>query len=268
VSEPVLVDVQDGVGVITLNRPDRRNALTLDMLSMIGTALADLEANPSVGAVVLTGAGGAFCGGGDVKAFAARGGAGAGDLSPADLITRQHRMERETVGRLSEFTKPTLAALPGAVAGAGLGLALACDLRVGSTATFLVAGFAAVGLPGDYGVAWLLTRLAGPARTRRFMLLGERLDLPAAREWGLVDRVADPGQETVTALALAAGLAAGPREALAAMKQNLLDAERLDLAGAMEREVPRHIHAGRSDEHRAALAAFTAKAAARTAQPR
>jgi 2-(1,2-epoxy-1,2-dihydrophenyl)acetyl-CoA isomerase len=256
----LLAHVERGVGVVTLNRPERRNALSPEMLAGLAAVLAELEAADDVRALVLTGAGGAFCAGGDVKAFAARGGEGGGATVPhEERITRQQAMQRATVGRLHEFAKPTVGALPGAVAGAGLGLALACDLRIGQPGTLFATGFGKVGLSGDYGATWLLTQLVGPARARRAMFLGERIDAATAERWGMLDWIVAPAEVTGFAVATAAELAAGSPESMAAMKQNLLDAQRHGLAEAMDREVPRHLACGLTDNHREAVRAFVEK---------
>jgi 2-(1,2-epoxy-1,2-dihydrophenyl)acetyl-CoA isomerase len=256
----LLAHVERGVGVLTLNRPDRRNALSPDMVRALAAALAELEAADDVRALLLTGAGAAFCAGGDVKAFAARGGEGGGtDVPHEERIANQQAMQRATVGRLYAFAKPTVAALPGAAAGAGLGFALACDLRVGCAATVLATAFGKVGLSGDYGTTWLLTRLAGPARARRALFLGERIDAATAHDWGLLDWVVESGEPAGFALELAAELAAGSPEALAAMKQNLLDTDRVDLDEAMAREVPRHLACGLTENHKEAVQAFVEK---------
>ena len=258
----LLARVEEGVRVVVLNRPERRNALTLGMLQALADVLAVLEQAPDVGAVLLTGAGPAFCAGGDVKVFAEHGAAGADGAAGVSLeerIADQRALQRATTGRLHACAKPTIAALPGAVAGAGLGLALACDLRVGSAATVFATAFAKVGLPGDYGSTWLLNRLVGPARARRLLFLGEKLEAATALEWGLLDWLVAPGDEIDVAQRRAATLAAGPRQAYLAMKQNLLDAERFGLAEAMDREVPRHLACRLTDDHQEAVRAFVEK---------
>ncbi|WP_395108244.1 enoyl-CoA hydratase-related protein [Actinomadura sp. SCN-SB] len=263
----LLIRVEGGVGIVTLNRPARRNALSPEMVQGLAEILQEWERDDEIGAVVLTGAGQGFCAGGDVKAFAERGGEGGGSpLGPEERAARQVASQRATVERLHAMVKPTIAALPGPAAGAGLGLALACDFRLGSDRADLVTAFARVGLSGDYGVAWLLSRLAGGARARRALLLGERIRAVDAVAAGLLDRVVeDPLAE---AIALAGALAQGPRFALARIKENLLDAERLGLAEAMEREVSRHQACGGTAEHREALAAFVEKRAPRFARTR
>jgi 2-(1,2-epoxy-1,2-dihydrophenyl)acetyl-CoA isomerase len=256
----LLARVQDGVGVLTLNRPERRNALSAAIFEGLAATLARWEADDAVGAVLLTGAGGAFCAGGDVKGFAERGGEGGGHTaSIEERAARQQASQHATTGRLHGFAKPTIAALPGAAAGAGIGLALACDLRVGCERSSFVGAFGRVGLSGDYGAIWGMVRLAGPARARQAMFLGERVDAVTALDWGLLNWLVPTDELEPFALTTAAGLAAGPRQALASMKANLLDAEQLDLAAAMDREVPRHLACGVTDDHREAVRAFVEK---------
>jgi 2-(1,2-epoxy-1,2-dihydrophenyl)acetyl-CoA isomerase len=258
----LLARVERGVAVLTLNRPERRNALSAAMLRALADTLDEVAGADDVGAVLLTGAGGGFCAGGDVKGFAERGGeAGGSGGSVEERTARQLESQHATTGRLHAFAKPTVAALPGAAAGAGIGLALACDLRVGCERSAFVGAFGKVGLSGDYGAIWGLTRLVGPARARELMLLGERLDAATALDWGLLNRVVPTEELGAFALTTAAGLAAGPRQALASMKANLLDAEQLDLAAAMAREVPRHQACGSTDDHREAVRAFVEKRA-------
>lgn len=261
-TDDLLARVEHGVAVLTLNRPERRNALSAPMLRALAATLDQVEGADDVGALLLTGAGGGFCAGGDVKGFAERGGEAGGHSEPAaERAARQLESQQATTGRLHEFAKPTVAALPGAAAGAGVGLALACDLRVGCDRSAFVGAFGKVGLSGDYGAIWGLTRLVGPARARQLMFLGERLDAVTALGWGLLNWVVPNDELGAFALATATGLATGPRQALASMKANLLDAERLDLAEAMAREVPRHQACGATDDHREAVAAFVEKRA-------
>ena len=258
-TDDVLARVEDGVGVIVLNRPERRNAVAPETLNTLVKVIAELEADDSVGALLLTGAGDAFCAGGDVKGFAARGGAGGGGLTAEERTERQLTWQQGIIGRLHAMPKPTIAAVSGAAAGAGLGLALACDLRVGSPKTVMATSFLKVALPGDFGTAWLLSRLAGPSRARRLLFSGERLDGQSAYELGLLDWLVDPEKVVDEAMALAVRLASGPRFALSRMKENLLDAEKLDLDTAMQREVARYIECGTTDEHKEALQAFVEK---------
>ena len=243
--------VEDGVAVVVLDRPPRRNALTPGMVGGLGRVLAEVEVDDEVGAVVLTGAGGAFCAGGDVKAMAE-----AGDWSSAQLLERQRRSQREVCGRLWRMPKPVLAALPGPAAGAGLGIALACDLRYAASSAVLTTAFAKVGLSGDYGVAWFLTRLVGTAKARELLFLSARLDAGAALELGLVNAVLPDDELLPHVLETARSLAAGPRVALGLMKANLALALSADLEVAMDAEVAHHVTSKGTADHAEAARAF------------
>ncbi|TLP93672.1 enoyl-CoA hydratase [Nesterenkonia salmonea] len=256
----ILTSVSQGVGTITLNRPDRRNALSPAMVDGLSQALTDMEADSAVGAVLLTGAGGAFCSGGDVQEFEARGGEG-GSGDTVDKETEQQQLQRQlaTVGRLYRFPKPVVAALPGAVAGAGMGFALAADLRIGSPRTLFATAFAGVGLGGDFGVAWLLHQLVGPAKARELMFLSPRVRGEECLQLGLVNTLVEEDQLNDRAVEIATQLAHGPSAALAAMKQNLLQAPHSTLEDAMGPEVARHKETGLTQDHKNAVSAFVQK---------
>lgn len=251
----LLARVDDGVGVVTLSRPERRNALTPGMLEALGWVLGQLEADPDVGAVVLTGAGGAFCAGGDVKGFAER---GAGP-APAGSEQRQRASQRATSARLWRMSTPTVAMLPGAAAGAGLSLALACDLRYAAVSAVLTTAFAKVGLSGDYGSAWFLVRLVGPARARELLYLSPRLSADEAAALGLVERVLPDDALEAHVRGVARQLADGPRVALSGMKANVALAVTAGLEEYMDAEVARHVGAYATDDHAEAARAFVEK---------
>ena len=254
-TDELLARVHDGIAVLTLNRPERRNALSRVLLDALARTLGEVEADDEVACVVLTGAGGAFCAGGDVKDMAA-----AGDDLPFDaLVQRQRRNHHETAGRLHRMPKPTIAALPGPAAGAGLALALACDLRYAADTAFLTTAFARVGFAGDYGGTWFLTQLVGPAKARELYLFSERLDAQEALRLGLVNEVfaADALEDEVRARA--GRLAAGPRLAHRYMKENLNRALTGTLEEALDLEATHHLHTGTTEDHREAARAFVEK---------
>jgi 2-(1,2-epoxy-1,2-dihydrophenyl)acetyl-CoA isomerase len=256
-SADLLASVEAGVGTVVLNRPASRNAITGEMLTVLGEVLERFDRAPEVGAIVLTGAGGAFCSGGDVSGFADRGGdTPVGTETSADWCVRRLATQRATVGRLHATDTPSIAALTGATAGAGLSLALACDLRVGSPSTMVSSAFVKVGLPGDFGVSWLLRRLVGPSTAARVMLLSERLDGDQAAALGLIDFFVPADQVGAEAQRLGAVLAAAPRGAVAAIRQNLRDGAALDLDAAMVAEVRRYRACADSTEHQDAVRAF------------
>jgi 2-(1,2-epoxy-1,2-dihydrophenyl)acetyl-CoA isomerase len=259
--------VDQGVGVLTMNRPERRNALSGAMTAAMARALAQFEVDDEVGCVVLTGAGGAFCAGGDVKAMAENtdnGGRGAGGPETRrstidESIHLQRLNQRATAGRLYEMPKPTIAALPGAAAGAGLSLALACDLRYAAESAVLTTAFARVGFAGDYGGTWFLTRLVGPARARELYYLSPRLSAAEADHLGIVNAVFSDDRLEDEVLAIARQLAAGPRVAYRYMKENLNRAVLGEPGECLDMEAAHHIRTGLTEDHREAVAAFLEK---------
>jgi 2-(1,2-epoxy-1,2-dihydrophenyl)acetyl-CoA isomerase len=263
-TDHLLARIDDGVGVVTLNRPERRNALSNEMLRALGDVLAAFEVDEAVGCVVLTGAGGAFCSGGDVKAMA-----GADDSpSPAAAVAptsydgavhRQRLSHRATSGRLWEMPKPTIAMVPGPAAGAGLSLALACDLRYLADTAFLTTAFARVAFAGDYGGTWFLTRLVGAAKARELYYFSDRVSAADAERLGLANAVFPADQLEDEVMARARRLAAGPRVAYRYMKENLNRAVSGDLGECLDLEATHHIHTGRTQDHREASQAFVEK---------
>ena len=259
-SPNLTAEVDDqGVAVITMDRPERRNALTGDMLSGLATALAEVEFDPAVRCVVLTGAGGAFCAGGDVKGFAEGGGAGGGAASWDEGVHTQGHNHKSTSGVLFSMPKPTIAAIPGAAAGAGLSLALACDLRIAVDTAVMTTAFARVGLAGDYGGTWLLTQLVGPAKAKELYFMPERMDMATALDLGIVNTVASADEFDDVWRGTAARLAAGPPIAYRYMKENINRATTSDLTTILELEATHHRHTGTTADHLEASKAFVEK---------
>jgi 2-(1,2-epoxy-1,2-dihydrophenyl)acetyl-CoA isomerase len=259
-TEHLLASVDDGVATLTMNRPERRNALSGEMLEGLAAALAAVELDDSVGCVVLTGAGGAFCAGGDVKSMAASDGAGRGGVDRFDAsIHRQRLMQRATSGRLWDMPKPTIAAIPGAAAGAGLSLALACDLRYAVEEAVFTTAFAKVGFAGDYGGTWFLTRLVGSGKARELYYFADRMTAPEALRIGLVNDVFSSSTFEDEVRARATRLAHGPSVAYRYMKENLNRAVHGELGECLDMEAAHHIRTGRTEDHREAAAAFVEK---------
>jgi 2-(1,2-epoxy-1,2-dihydrophenyl)acetyl-CoA isomerase len=255
-SDDLLEAVKDGVAVLTMNRPARLNAMSHPMLDALLEALPRLASDPDVGVVVLTGAGRAFCAGGDVKAMAEGTEAGVGTLEEKAQGLRS-RME---VSRwLHEMPKPTIAMVRGAAAGAGLSLALACDMRVAGDSARFATAFARVGYSGDFGGSFYLTQLVGTAKARELYFTADILDAEQALALGLVNRVvAEAGLEEET-LALAGRLARGPRVAYRYMKRNMNAAETGTLKDVLDLEAWHHMRCAMTEDHREAARAFVDK---------
>ena len=258
----LLAEVSDGVAVLTMNRPERRNALSEAMLVAMDKTLARCEVDDDVRCVVLTGAGGGFCAGGDVKGMNERPGGAAGASSGAGVdaaIQRQRLSQRATSGRLFEMAKPTIAAISGPAAGAGLALALACDLRYAVEGTVLTTAFARIGLSGDYGGTWFLTQLVGPARAKELYYFSEKLDADEAATLGLVNEVFPFDTFDTEVMNRARHLAAGPTLAYRYMKENINRSVAGDLNQCMDLEVTHHSHTALTVDHREATQAFVDK---------
>ncbi len=258
-TDELLCSVTDHVALITLNNPAKRNALGGNLSPAFRQMLAETEADPDVRVLVVTGAGTAFCAGGDVGGMGATlaGGAARPDV---DAMIRRLQTAQETMSlRLYEYSKPTIAALPGAAAGAGMSIALACDLRVAAHSAMMVPAFGAIGLSGDFGGSWLLAHLIGPGRAKEVYFTGRRILPKEGQELGIFNRVVPDESLLEETIALAAELAAGPPIALRYMKENHNRAMSTDLRTAMRMEADRMIRSMMTEDHKAAAMAFMEK---------
>jgi enoyl-CoA hydratase/carnithine racemase len=253
----VLTERRDNVLVITLNRPEARNAMSDKLTPALRTQIRERGEDAGVGAILITGAGTAFCSGGDVKGMGGRG--PRGQMTFEERLSDLRWRQAALTGALVAVRKPTVAALPGAAAGAGLAIALACDIRIAAQSAFVSTGYAKVGLSGDYGIAWLLTRAVGSARARELMFTAERVDAERCERIGLVNRIVPDDKLRDEAFAFAKSLAEGPRVALRNMKDNLDDALHIDYPTALHREAERLVQASRTADHKEAVQAFVEK---------
>ena len=258
-TKDLLARLDDGVLTLTLNRPDARNAMSGEMNDALAQQLAWAELAREVKCVVLTGAGQGFCAGGDVKGMNSRNQGGAAPLTLDEAIHRQRVNQRATSGKLFKMPKPTIAALPGAAAGAGLALALACDLRIMARTAIMTTAFARVGFAGDYGGTYFLTQLVGAAKARELYFLSERVTAEEALRLGLTNWVCEPDELQAQAAAIAARLAKGPTIAYRYMKENLNRAMAGEWDECLDLEATHHVHCGQTEDHKEAAKAFVEK---------
>jgi 2-(1,2-epoxy-1,2-dihydrophenyl)acetyl-CoA isomerase len=251
---PLAVD-RDGARVtIALNRPERGNALTDELKAALLAAVEDAGADPAVRAVVLTGSGTTFCAGQDLAEHAA-----ALERDPATAFDTIAEHYTPIVTALATMPKPVLAAINGTCVGAGLGLALACDLRIAAAGAKLATAFSAIGLTCDSGLSASLVRAVGQARASHLLLLGEAFTAEQAAEWGLVSQVVDAAELATAAADLADSLASGPTLAFAATKRLLAAAVQPPLADVLAAEEVAQRALGLSADHRGAVEAFLHK---------
>ncbi|MDA1075204.1 MAG: enoyl-CoA hydratase [Proteobacteria bacterium] len=259
-TEDLLADLDQGVLTITLNRPEARNAMSGAMTAALQKTLASAEFDPEVRCIVLTGAGKGFCAGGDVKGMAASGDGTVGANTIDGAIHRQRVNQRATAGKLYAIPKPTIAALPGAAAGAGLSLALACDLRIMSSNAIMTTAFAKVGFSGDYGGTFFMSQLVGTAKARELYFLSDRVSAAEALALGLTNWVCEPEQLADKTREIALRLASGPTVAYRYMKENFNRALSAgDADDCMDLEATHHVHCGQTEDHRQAVKAFVEK---------
>lgn len=258
-SDVVLYEQDGPIVTLTLNRPESLNSMNPDLLNTLAELGAKAADDASVRCVVITGAGRAFCAGGDVKGMAARpagdGSGSAGLVSRADVLRRQEEISR----LLYEMPKPTIAMINGHAVGAGLSVALAADLRVASDQAKFGTAFARVGFSGDFGGSWLLQRLVGPAKAKELYFMAEVMDAKRALELGLVTKVVPHEALRDETMALAKQLANGPTLAFARMKQNFAFGATSTLADLLTLEAENMIASGQTEDHKNAARAFVEK---------
>jgi 2-(1,2-epoxy-1,2-dihydrophenyl)acetyl-CoA isomerase len=252
--------IEGGIATLTMNRPEARNAFTREMMDALSEALPRLALDPAVRLVVLTGAGNAFCAGGDVKSFA-KSAAGAPAASSFDTKVTDLRARMEVSRWLHEMPKPTLAVIPGAAAGAGLSVALACDLRIAADDAKFTTAFSKVGLSGDFGGSYFLNHLVGAAKARELYFSAQVISGAEAERIGLVNRSVAAAQLAEAARAWAADLAALPTVAVGYMKRNLNVGLRGSLSDVLDAEALHMIRTFETEDHKGAAVAFVEKRA-------
>ncbi len=246
-------EVVDGVATITLDRADALNALTVELKTELLAAVRRAGGDEGVRAVLLTGAGRAFCVGQDLKEHVDA--LDAGDLDLSTVSDHYNPL----IEAIATLPKPVVAAVNGPAAGAGASLAFACDIRIAADdASFLMA-FARVGLGPDSGASWTLPRLVGAGRAAAMLMLAEPVGASAALEMGLVSMVVPAADLLATASGLAAKLAAGPTTAYAAIKETLAFSASHPLSESLANEAKAQARCGHTEDHHAAVTAFLAK---------
>ena len=261
-TEELLCRLEDRVAIITLNRPKKKNALSDHLTPALRQTLLDLETKREVGCILITGSGDAFCAGGDIGGM---GGNASKDKEVSERPTAEERVralihKQETLTlRLADHAKPTIAALPGVAAGAGLCIALACDIRVACRSAFVTTAYRNIGFSGDYGGSWLLTQLVGPSKAKELFFTGRRVQSDEALALGIFNNVFEDASFENEALAMAKQIASGPPIAIAFMKEHINRAVTGDLRSNLAMEADRLIRCAATSDHKEALKAFMDK---------
>ena len=256
----LLVEVKNRVGILTLNRPDKLNALTKAMNQTAVNTLRDMSEDPNVGAVVLTGSGRGFCAGGDVSAMQKGEEIGTKDSTLEQQID-ELRQGHTWPWLLHHIPKVTIAVINGPAAGAGLGISLSCDLRFASDQARMGTAYARVGYGGDFGTTWQITRLVGEAKAKELFFLPDMITAEEALRIGLVNRVFPHEQLMEKAIQLAERIAAGPLVSYRYMKANVNASGAVDFRTMLDREAETHLRCGQTTDHQEGVNAFMEKRA-------
>lgn len=253
-SDQYKIETKTGIATITLNRPESLNAITDEIVFGLIEDLRRIGRDPAIGAVILTGAGRAFCAGGDVKSMKGNT-SELGFEERVDLLRQRH----ELVKLLYEFPKVTIAMVNGAAAGAGFALALACDFRIAGRSAKFVTSFVNIGFSGDYGGTYFLTRLIGPARAKQLYLTSEKLDAETALNLGIVSKTTEDDALSAETMAFAQSFAEGAALAHGYIKRNFQAAETGNIQDVLDLEAFHQIRLATSEDHMEAVRAFTEK---------
>jgi 2-(1,2-epoxy-1,2-dihydrophenyl)acetyl-CoA isomerase len=256
--EVIQTSVANKVATLTFNRPDKLNALSRDLIFQSIDTLRRWSKDDEVGAIVITGAGRAFCAGGDVSAMADRGESDQTLEEKIDWLREGHELS----WTLYNMPKVTIAAVNGHTMGAGLGVALSCDIRIASELAKFGTAYAKVGYGGDFGTTWLLTQYVGAPKAKELFFLSDILDAGQAHELGLVNRVVAPDQLQAQVSDVAMRIANGPLTSFRYMKANVNLSTSVDFRTMLDREAETHMRCGMTEDHREGVRAFLEKRAA------
>jgi 2-(1,2-epoxy-1,2-dihydrophenyl)acetyl-CoA isomerase len=257
-TDDLLVRQEGRVAVITFNRPQARNALSSAIYDGFDRVLPLIADDDEIRCVMVTGTGKAFCAGGDVKGMAKTSAAGQPQSFEARVASIRGRQESVSLA-LHEFPKPVIGAIPGPAAGAGMSIALSCDVRIMADTAFFTTAFAKVGFSGDFGGSWFLTQLVGPGLARELYFSSRRVQADEALRLGLTNRVAPSDKFAEDALAFANELASGPPIAHRLMKENLNRALHHELRECLAAEAVGMTRTGETEDHQEATKAFVEK---------
>jgi 2-(1,2-epoxy-1,2-dihydrophenyl)acetyl-CoA isomerase len=250
----ILTEVRDRVATLTLHRPEKLNAINMPLLEEAAGILKVWSRDPAIGAIVVTGSGRAFCAGGDVSMMARE-----DDTSSLEQKIDGLRDMQEISWLLYSSPKVTIASVNGFAMGAGLGIALSCDLRIASSTAKFGTAYAKVGYGGDFGTTWLVTHYAGAPKAKELFFLAEPVDAAEAHRIGLVNRVVEPEALAAETSAIASRIAQGPLTSYRYMKQNVNLAATVGFRTLLDREPETHLRCGETDDHREGVRAFLEK---------
>tara|TARA_B100000809_G_C14985656_1_gene476133 strand:- start:165 stop:1001 length:837 start_codon:yes stop_codon:yes gene_type:complete len=257
----LLSHIHGNIGIITLNRPESKNALSDELTPALRTQIANLNLDDRVNSLIITGAGDAFCAGGDIKSMnsSSNKDGWTNKVSEEEVIKSLQLKQMTLTHALYNFSKPTIAALPGAAAGAGLSIALTCDFRFTNENAFAIAGYGRIALTGDYGMSWLLPRIIGISKAKDMMFSNKKILAREGLNIGLFDNIIEGDNLLKSTLEYANFLSSFSPLALKAMKNNINSAYELSLEKSLNQEAIELIKASNSNDHKEGIRAFIEK---------
>ena len=256
----LLSHIHGNIGIITLNRPESKNALSDELTPALRTQIANLNLDDRVNSLIITGAGDVFCAGGDIKSMNLSSNKdGWPNKVPEEAIKELQVKQMTLTHTLYNFSKPTIAALPGAAAGAGLSIALTCDFRFTNENAFAIAGYGKIALTGDYGMSWLLPRIIGISKAKDMMFSNKKILAREGLNIGLFDNIIEGDNLLKSTLEYASLLSSFSPLALKAMKNNINNSYELSLEKSLNQEAIELIKASNSEDHKEGIRAFLEK---------
>jgi len=257
----LLSHIHGNIGIITLNRPESKNALSDELTPALRKQIANLNLDDRVNSLIITGAGDAFCAGGDIKSMnsSSNKDGWTNKVSEEEVIKSLQLKQMTLTHALYNFSKPTIAALPGAAAGAGLSIALTCDFRFTNENAFAIAGYGRIALTGDYGMSWLLPRIIGISKAKDMMFSNKKILAREGLNIGLFDNIIEGDNLLKSTLEYANLLSSFSPLALKAMKNNINSAYELSLEKSLNQEAIELIKASKSNDHKEGIRAFIEK---------
>ena len=258
----LLSHIHGNIGIITLNRPESKNALSDELTPALRSQISNLNIDDRVNALIITGSGDAFCAGGDVKSMNASTSnkeSWTTESSEEEVLKNLQNKQMTLTHALYNFSKPTIAALPGAAAGAGLSIALTCDFRYVNENAFAIAGYGRIALTGDYGMSWLLPKIVGLSKAKDMMLSNSKISAKEGLNIGLFDKVIKGDELLKSSLEYANILSTFSPLALKAMKNNIQSSTEISLEESLNQEAIELIKASKSNDHKEGIRAFVEK---------
>ena len=258
----LLSHIHGNIGIITLNRPESKNALSDELTPALRSQISNLNIDDRVNALIITGSGDAFCAGGDVKSMNASTSnkeSWTKESSEEEVIKNLQNKQMTLTHALYNFSKPTIAALPGAAAGAGLSIALTCDFRYVNENAFAIAGYGRIALTGDYGMSWLLPKIVGLSKAKDMMLSNSKISAKEGLNIGLFDKIIKGDELLKFSLEYANILSTFSPLALKAMKNNIQSSTEISLEESLNQEAIELIKASKSNDHKEGIRAFVEK---------